>query len=127
MKKALSIILACLLLLGLVACGNGGGGGGNVVTDPPRVSDTAPPTQAAKTYTIANLPKSVGGPWFNRMAQAMGDWAKETGHDFYQTGPEKADPALQVKEIEDMIVQGVDILVVVPSSPESQYPGQTKA
>jgi len=77
---------------------------------------------ASEKYVIANLPKFVGGAWFNRMMVGLDTFSEETGHETFQTGPDRVDAALQVKEIEDLITQGVDIITVVPFSPDTLEP-----
>jgi simple sugar transport system substrate-binding protein len=76
---------------------------------------------------VANLPKSVGGAWFNRMAVGIEKYGTDTGNDAFQTGADRGDAALQVKEAENLIVQGVDVLTVVPVSPEALEPVLQKA
>ena len=71
---------------------------------------------------IANLPKSVGGAWFNRMKEGIDQFAKDTGHDAYQTGADRGDAALQVREVENLIEQRVDVIAVIPVSPEALEP-----
>jgi len=80
-----------------------------------------------KKLVVANLPKSVGGAWFNRMKVGIDQFKKDTGHDAFQTGADKSDAALQVKEVENLIQQKVDILTVVPVSPEALEPVLQKA
>jgi simple sugar transport system substrate-binding protein len=78
--------------------------------------------EETKKLVVANLPKSVGGAWFNRMKEGIDKYGKDTGHDAFQTGADRGDAALQVKEVENLIEQGVDILTIVPVSPESVEP-----
>ncbi|MCL2479768.1 MAG: substrate-binding domain-containing protein [Treponema sp.] len=75
-----------------------------------------------KKLVIANLPKSVGGAWFNRMKVGIERYGKDTGNDAFQTGADKSDAALQVKEVENLIEQGVDVITVVPVSPQALEP-----
>ena len=41
--------------------------------------------------------------------------SKELGDDGFMVGPTSADPALQVRAIEDLIAQGVNVIGVVPN------------
>ena len=75
-----------------------------------------------KKIVVANLPKSVGGAWFNRMAVGIEKYGQDTGNEAFQTGADKGDAALQVKEVENLITQGVDVLTIVPVSPEALEP-----
>ena len=84
-------------------------------------------TALAEDLVVANLPKSVGGAWFNRMAVGIERYGADTGNEAFQTGADKGDAALQVKEVENLITQAVDILTVVPVSPEALEPVLAKA
>ncbi len=76
---------------------------------------------------IANLPKSVGGAWFNRMDDGVKKYAADSGNEAFQTGADKGDAALQVKEVENLIAQKVDVINIVPVSPEALEPMLKKA
>lgn len=52
---------------------------------------------------------------------------KELGLDAFMIGPTSADPALQVRAIEDLIAQGVDAIGVVPNDAEVLEPVLAKA
>ncbi|MCU5773249.1 substrate-binding domain-containing protein [Erwiniaceae bacterium BAC15a-03b] len=65
----------------------------------------------------------VGGiPWFNAMESGIKSEAAKRGIDAWQVGPTSADPALQVRAIEDLIAQKVDIIGVVPNDPKVLEP-----
>ncbi len=118
MKKLLSLLLIFVLVIGgLVACGGG---------EEPAVEDG---TEGSETdvLTMANVPKLVGIQWFNRMEEGLKRYSEDTGNEVFQTGPTKADAALQVQSIEDVIAQGVDVLTVVPYSPEALEPVLARA
>jgi len=83
-------------------------------------------TPAGK-YTIALIVKIAGINWFNRMEDGVKKFAKDTGQNAYLKGPEKADAALQVPMVEDLIAQKVSSLAVVPMSPETLEPVFSKA
>lgn len=88
------------------------------------------PTETAgarSRFTIATVVKLDGIAWFNRMKEGVDRFARETGHDCFQLGPPKADAALQVQLIEDLISQGVDAICVVPFSVEALEPVLRKA
>lgn len=58
----------------------------------------------------------IGGiPWFNAMEAGIKSEAAKRGIDAWQVGPTAADPALQVRAIEDLIAQKVDVIGVVPN------------
>jgi simple sugar transport system substrate-binding protein len=70
---------------------------------------------AAKDVEIVAVVKIAGIPWFNRFKEGV----KQAGADLHvkatQAGSAQADPAHQVKIIEDLIAKGVDVIVVVPN------------
>lgn len=103
MKKLVSILLVTLMVLGMAS------------------------VAMADGLVVANLPKSVGGAWFNRMAVGIDAYGEETGNEAFQTGADKGDAALQVKEAENLIAQMVDVITIVPVSPEALEPVLTKA
>lgn len=69
----------------------------------------------AKTREIVAVVKITGIPWFNRFAEGVKKAGKELKIEAKQVGPAQADPAQQVKIIEDLIAKGVDAIVVVPN------------
>ena len=76
---------------------------------------------------IATVVKLAGINWFNRLeegVQAFGDDFQVTT---FQKGPERADGALQIQIIEDLIALDVDAICVVPMSPETLEPVLKKA
>ena len=72
------------------------------------------PALAADKPKIAVVVKITGIPWFNRFEKGVARAAKELDVDAYQVGPAAADPAQQVKLIEDLIAKKVDAIAVVP-------------
>jgi simple sugar transport system substrate-binding protein len=67
---------------------------------------------------ISFLPKSVGGAWFTRMFAGIEQYAAETGSEVFQIGPSVGDAAAQNRNVQDVVAQGVDVIVVTPFSPE---------
>jgi len=81
-----------------------------------------------KTYRIANLVKQIGSAWYQRQQLGLDAINEEFDNvEAFMVGPETADPALQVKMMEDLIAQGVDAIVVVPISVETLEPVCQKA
>lgn len=71
-----------------------------------------------KQRTIATVVKITGINWFNRMEAGVKEFGiKNPGFRTFQTGPGKADPAQQVRMIEDALAKKPDALVVVPLDP----------
>ncbi len=81
----------------------------------------------AEKYTIGTVVKLDGIAWFDRMREGVEKFGEDTGHETFLLGPPKADAALQVQIIEDLIAQGVDAITVVPFSPEALEPVLKKA
>ncbi|WP_181347096.1 autoinducer 2 ABC transporter substrate-binding protein [Thalassobacillus sp. CUG 92003] len=77
--------------------------------------------------TIAVVPKLVGIPYFNASEQGAIDAGEELGVEVIYKGPTEADAAQQVKVIEDLISQDVDVIAVAPNDPASLTPVLKKA
>jgi len=70
----------------------------------------------------------IGGiPWFNAMEEGIAERASEIGMSAEMIGPTSADPALQVRAIEDLIARGVDVIGVVPNDEAALEPVLQKA
>lgn len=70
----------------------------------------------------------IGGiPWFNAMEQGIEEQAEALGVEAEMIGPTSADPALQVRAIEDLIARGVDVIGVVPNDEAALEPVLQKA
>ena len=109
MKKHIVKILSIVVLLSLLAaCAPSGGAGGD-------------------EYEIAVVVKITGIPWFNVVETGVDRAAEELGVNAYQTGPAEADPAAQVKIVEDLISKGVDAIAVVPNDAKALEPVFEKA
>lgn len=81
----------------------------------------------ADPFTMGVVVKIGGIPWFNAMENGISKEARKQGVDAYQTGPTAADPALQVRAIEDLIARGVDVIGIVPSDAKVLEPVLKKA
>src|SRR3954468_5661701 len=69
----------------------------------------------AKDVKVGVVVKIGGIPWFNAMETGIKEKSKELGDDGFMVGPTSADPALQVRAVEDLIAQGVNAIGVVPN------------
>ena len=76
----------------------------------------AGPSLASPDKPVIGVVVKIGGiPWFNAMdAGIKKKGAQELGVKAFMVGPTSADPALQVRAIEDLIAQKVDVIGVVP-------------
>lgn len=83
--------------------------------------------QAQDKPTMGIVVKIGGIPWFNAMETGIKEKAEQLGLDAMMIGPTSADPALQVRAIEDLIAKGVDIIGVVPNDEAALEPVLEKA
>jgi simple sugar transport system substrate-binding protein len=89
--------------------------------------EAAQPAAEGEAFEIAVVVKITGIPWFNRMEEGVNQAAGDLGVNAYQVGPADADPAQQVKAVEDLISKGVDAIAVVPNDAKSLEPVFQKA
>jgi simple sugar transport system substrate-binding protein len=84
-------------------------------------------SQSAKPYEIVFVPKLTGIPWFSVMETGLKEAGKDLGVNVSMVGPAQADPAQQVKVIEDLVAKGVDAILVTPNDAKSLEPVFAKA
>ncbi len=84
-------------------------------------------TAYAQNPTMGVVVKIGGIPWFNAMEDGIKARAAEIGMDAEMIGPTSADPALQVRAIEDLIAKGVNVIGVVPNDEAALEPVLKKA
>ncbi len=96
-------------------------------TNAPAASEPTKAPEAAKPAEIAVVVKITGIPWFNVVETGVQKAAKELNVNAYQVGPAQADPAQQVKVVEDMVAKGVGAIAVVPDDAKSLEPVFQKA
>ena len=82
---------------------------------------------AQDTPTMGIVVKIGGIPWFNAMESGIAERGAELGIDAFMVGPTSADPALQVRAIEDLIARGVDVIGIVPNDEAALEPVLAKA
>lgn len=82
---------------------------------------------AADEYEIVTVVKITGIPWFNRLEEGVRQADEELGINAYQIGPADADPAQQVKMVEDLISKGVDAICITPNDATALEPVFKKA
>lgn len=88
---------------------------------------TEAPAAASEGGTYATVVKIAGINWFNRMEEGVKEWGQQAGVTAFLTGPEKADAALQIPILENLIAQKVTALCVVPMDPDVLDPVLKKA
>ncbi|KAG8153454.1 substrate-binding domain-containing protein [Burkholderia catarinensis] len=78
---------------------------------------------ASPDKPVIGVVVKIGGiPWFNAMDAGIRKRADQLGVKAFMVGPTSADPALQVRAIEDLIAQKVDVIGVVPNDAEVLEP-----
>jgi len=82
---------------------------------------------AADKPTMGIVVKIGGIPWFNAMETGIKENGAKLGVDASMIGPTSADPALQVRAIEDLIAKGVKVIGVVPNDEKALEPVLEKA
>ncbi len=87
----------------------------------------AGPALAQDAPRMGIVVKIGGIPWFNAMETGIKSRGEELGIDAFMIGPTSADPALQVRAVEDLIAQGVDAIGVVPNDAEVLEPVLARA
>jgi simple sugar transport system substrate-binding protein len=78
--------------------------------------------EKGKQWEIVTVVKLTGIPWFNRMEEGVKQAAKDLGVNAYEIGPADADPAQQVKMVDDLISKGVDAICVTPNDSKALEP-----
>ncbi|HWK45722.1 MAG TPA: substrate-binding domain-containing protein [Stellaceae bacterium] len=79
--------------------------------------------RASAAKPVIGVVVKIGGiPWFNAMEAGIKKKSAELGVDAFMVGPTSADPALQVRAIEDLIAKGVDVIGVVPNDAQVLEP-----
>ena len=88
----------------------------------------APMIALAQDAPTMGVVVKIGGiPWFNAMEAGIKEQAAALGMEAEMIGPTSADPALQVRAIEDLIARGVDVIGVVPNDEAALEPVLAKA
>ena len=82
---------------------------------------------AADKPTMGVVVKIGGIPWFNAMEAGIKEEGAKDGVDAMMIGPTSADPALQVRAIEDLIAKKVSVIGVVPNDEKALEPVLEKA
>ncbi|MBS4206980.1 autoinducer 2 ABC transporter substrate-binding protein [Bacillus sp. FJAT-50079] len=122
MKKMLgfltSVLLVGILLVGCVSQGGSSGGSKEKSEGEGSGKDN---------IKIAVVPKLIGIPYFNASEQGVKQAGEDLGVEVIYTGPTEADAAQQVKVIEDLISQNVDVIAVAPNDAASLTPVLKKA
>ena len=77
---------------------------------------------AADKVTVGVVVKIGGIPWFNAMEEGIKEESDKLGVEAFMIAPTSADPALQVRAVEDLIARKVDVIGVVPNDAQVLEP-----
>ena len=80
------------------------------------------PDVRAEEPEVAVVVKIAGIPWFSAMEKGIKEAGKETGLNAYMVGPTTADPAQQVRLVEDLVAKKVRVIAVVPNDAKALEP-----
>jgi simple sugar transport system substrate-binding protein len=78
------------------------------------------PGQAADEVPV--VVKIAGIPWFTAMEKGIKETGKDDGLNAYMVGPNSADPAQQVRLVEDLVAKKVKVIAVVPNDAKALEP-----
>lgn len=127
-SKALWMLVSLMVLMSmLVSCTTAAPTAAPAAEKPAAEAPAAEAPAAKEPYEIAVVVKITGIPWFNTLEKGVVKAATELGVNAYQTGPAQADPAAQVKIVEDLVAKGVDAIAVVPNDAKALEPVFAKA
>jgi len=112
-KSSLFVLFLMVIALVLAAC-----------APKTTVSTT---TKEDKDLVFASVVKSIGDTWFVRYEEGVLKFGEDFGVTSFMEGPSNVDSAAQVAVIEDLIAQGVDVLVNVPYGVPENETAQKKA
>ena len=126
MKKLIALLLALVMVIGLVACGNNAPAADAPAADAPAADAPAADAPAADApaaddkLTIAFVPKVIGQAWWDYVGEGVQEWAAEHPEiEVIYKGPAEVDAAAQVQIMTDLVNQGVDALLFSPNDPNA--------
>ena len=122
MKKTILLVLSAMLILAILsACAP------QATDAPAEVEAEAPAEAEAKELVFASVVKSIGDTWFVRYEEGVKKFGEDYGVTAFMEGPSQPDSAAQVAVIDDLIAQGIDVLVNVPYGVPENATVQKKA
>ena len=121
MKRFIAILLACLMVFGLVACG----GGGDDTPDPTAAPEATPappadtteeePEEEGQVIRIAYLSAILTHNYFATVAAGMRDRIAEIDADIeFQAHDANLDPTAQLDALENFITLEFDAIIISP-------------
>ena len=126
MKKLIAMLLALVMVLGLVACGQKAPAADAPAADAPAADAPAADAPAADApaaddgLTIAFVPKVIGQAWWDYVGEGVAEWAAEHPEiEVIYKGPAEVDAAAQVQIMTDLVNQGIDVLCFAANDPNA--------
>ena len=125
MKKLIALLLALVMVLGLVACGEKAPVADTPADQPAdapadQPADAPADAPAAEKPVIAFVPKVIGQAWWDYVGEGVAAWAAEHPEvEVIYKGPAEVDAAAQVQIMTDLVNQGVDALLFSPNDPNA--------
>lgn len=115
-----------VLLLLIIASGCNRGGNYEILYSKGEVKSPIEKDER-KQYTIALVPKLINIPYFNAVEEGAMEAGKELGVNVIYKGPTVADSVQQIKIINELIDQKVDVIAVSANDPAELVPVMNKA
>ncbi|MBD3305226.1 rhamnose ABC transporter substrate-binding protein [candidate division KSB3 bacterium] len=84
-------------------------------------------TFAAAEYTIVNMPKNLGNPYFDACNKGAQEAAQELGDEVIYQAPSDADATKQIQMINALIAQKIDGIMISANDPDALVPVGKKA
>ena len=109
MKKLIALLLALVMVIGLVACGE----------KAPAADAPAADAPAAEGMTFAIIPKSAGNPYNEREASGFEEACIALGVTPIIQYPEDVSAEAQINVINNLVAQGVDAIAVAANDAEA--------
>lgn len=125
LKKILSILLICMLVLTFAACGNDQVDGGESSTeaedktDDSQKDDSSSEGGGSKDIVIAVVPQQLGNPVFLDAKDGAEAAAEDLGIMLEWVAPVKADAPSQVEVVEGLIEKKVDGIAISCNHPDA--------
>lgn len=117
MKKNILTLVSIILIAALFV--------GCAPTEEPTTEE--PAEEEVKDLVFAHVVKSIGDTWFVRYEEGVKRFEADYGITSFMEGPSQTDSAQQVAIINDLIAQGIDVLVNTPYGVPENETAQKKA
>ena len=126
MKKLIALLLALVMVIGLVACGNKAEAPEAPKADAPAAAPEAPEAdapadapEAPAELTFAIVPKSAGNPYNEREASGFEQGCAALGVKSIVQYPEDTSAEAQINVINNLVAQGVNAIAVAANDAEA--------